>query len=217
LKELFGLSIKKTKSPPSAASIIKQINYGTAVGLTRTAKQAQAAVQSDVPKQFTYRNRWLPQSNKFGIRITSATPAQLTASIQTNADWLQKQKEGGNISASADVRTFHYTYAGKRYIAIPSRLLRPKGSTKVISKSLWPSALRRKKGAFVILTRGSKTPILMVRFAPGKDGYEAMYILKPDVPIKAKDAFTPPIERVVRENLQTNIATGIENALKTAK
>jgi hypothetical protein len=213
LKKLFGLSIKKTKSPPSAASIIKQINYGTAVGLTRTAKQAQAAVPGEVQKDFTYRNRWLPASNKFGIRITPATRDNLTASIQTAAGWLAKQKIGGTTSAGQRRRTFPYTYDGKEYIAIPSKELRPHGSTKVLIKRLWPGNL---KNRFVIKAKDG-TLLLAVRFGPGSKNVAIMYLLVPSVEVKAKDAFTPPIERVVRENLQTNIATEIEKAIKTAK
>jgi hypothetical protein len=57
----------------------------------------------------------------------------------------------------------------------------------------------------------------MVRFGPGKDGYEAMYILIPDEQIKPKDTFFEPADDVVSKNLGPNIADAIEQAFKTAK
>jgi hypothetical protein len=97
---MIKTGIRLIKSPPSADKLGKQLDYGTAVGMTKTAKQGQVAVQSATRSGFTTRGSWLAQQNKFGIRVKSATPKDLTAAIQTNADWLQKQKEGGHIDAS---------------------------------------------------------------------------------------------------------------------
>lgn len=210
---MLNLNIKQTLKRVSAESINKQIDFGTAVGITRTLKQAQPAVQAEVSKDFTYRNKWLPQSNKFGIRITPATPQTLSGSIHTDAGWLAKQKIGGSVSAGQRRRTFPYTFEGREYIAVPSKELRPKGSTKVLGKRLWPSNL---KNAFVIRAKDG-TLLLAVRFGPGLKNVAIMYVLVEKVEVKRKDAFTPPIEKVVHENLTNNIMTEIEKAIKTAK
>jgi hypothetical protein len=210
---MINLGLKVTKRPPTAANIIKQITFGTAVGFTKTAKTAQAAVQGEVTHDFTYRNNWLPQGNKFGIRITPATPTKLSASIQTAAGWLAKQKIGGTASAGQGRRVFPYFYEGKLYVAIPSEELRPKGSTKVLSRRLWPQNL---KNRFVIpLANGNK--LLGVRFGPGRNDVSIMYILVPEVKFKSKDAFTPPIQKVVDRELHANVLTAISQALQTAK
>lgn len=214
---MIKTGLRLIKSPPSADKLAKQLDYGTAVGMTKTAKQAQTAIVTATKSGFTTRGSWFQQNNKFGIRVKTAKPTDLTAAIQTNADWLQKQKEGGHIPASKDVRTFHITYAGKRYIAVPTPELRPHGSTKVLSKSLWPSTLQKRKGAFVIKSRKTGTLVLMVRFAGGKDGYTPMYILIPDEQIKPKDTFFEPAQQTVDKNLGPNIADAIEQAFKTAK
>jgi hypothetical protein len=210
---MINLGLKVTKRPPTAANIIKQMTFGTAVGFTKTAKAGQAAVQGEVPHDFTYRNNWLPQGNKFGIRITPATATKLTASIQTQAGWLAKQKIGGTATALSGKRVFPYYYQGENYVAIPSTNLRPKGSNKVLSRKFWPNNL---KNRFVIKTRSGRM-LLAVRFGPGKNDVVIMYILVPEIKFKSKDAFTPPIQRVVDHDLQANVLAGIEYALRTAK
>jgi hypothetical protein len=209
--------IKLVKSPPSAASQIKQINFGTAVGITRTLQAAQKAVPAEVQKDFTYRNRWLGSGNPFSIQITRAEAKDNppTGSIQTRAGWLAKQKIGGEVQAGQRRRTFPYTYDGKEYIAIPSKELRPRGSTKVLSQRYWPSNL---KNAFVIKAKDG-TLMLAVRFKSGRDfsDISIMYILVPNIEVKKKDAFTPPIEKVVAAQLGPNIGSEIEKALRTAK
>lgn len=212
---MFDLGVKVVKRPPTAAAIIRQITYGIAVGFTRTAKQAQAAVAPEVSKDFTYRNNWLPASNKFGIRVQTATPQRLSASIYTAAGWLAKQKIGGTAEANQNRRVFPYKYNGQDYVAVPSSELRPKGSTKVLAKRYWPSNL---KNAFVIKAKDG-TLLLAVRFRIGRDynDISIMYILVPRVRFKSKDAFTPPIQRVVDAYLQQNVLREITQAVQNIK
>jgi hypothetical protein len=214
---MIGISIKEVKRPWDAKSINKQINFGTAVGITKTLKAAQRAVPAEVQKDFTYRNRWLGPSNPFGIQITTASKEDNppTGSIQTRAGWLAKQKIGGEIEAGQRKRVFPYTFEGKEYIAIPSNELRPHGSAKVLAQRYWPSNL---KNAFVIKAKDG-TLLLAVRFSVGRDYNDIaiMYVLVPRVDLHAKDAWTPAIEKVVREQLTTNIGNAIETALRTAK
>lgn len=209
--------VRLVQRPPSAEKIAKNINFGVASGLTQTAKEGQEAVKGALRGTFTLRGGWFEQQNKFGIKVKPAKRDDLSAEIRTNADWIEKQKKGGNISGSQNVRTFHYTFEGTRYIAEPSRELRPKGSKKVIGRAQWPSRLRRKKGTFVIKTRGRKIPLLMSRFAPGKSGVAAMYILRRAVTIKPVDTFYDPITKVVRRRGEENIRRGIARALATMK
>lgn len=198
---------------PDMAKILKNVRFGTAMGLTRTAKQGQEAVTDAVRTSFTYRNNWLVPSNKFGIRIKSATRDDLSAEVKTQATWLKKQKKGGSVTAESPVRQFRYTYDGQEFIARPSKELRPVGSTKVLSKKLWPSALKK---PFVIKTKKG-VYLLCQRYGPEPRDIAVMYILDPVVTIKLKDAFYEPIQKVVDKNLQTNIRTGIDRALATMR
>lgn len=203
----FKLNVKGNFS---AAAVMKQINYGTAVGLTKTAKEAQAAVVDAVKSDLTYRNNWLPQSNKFGIRVKTAKPNDLTADVHSNAGWLIKQKIGGQIDAdTSNRRVFHYEYEGETYIARPTNVLRPVGSTKVLIKKLWPENLKNK---YVIRTKKG-TLLLMVRFGPGREGSVAMYILDKDISIKPKDEFYAPAQKVIKEQLADNVHREVQYAL----
>jgi len=206
---MINLTITKM---PSAEKIAKSLKFGQVRALTQTAKQGQAAVQTAVRSKFTYRNSWLEQSNKFGIRVQSAliSQSQPQATVHTAAGWLVKQKVGGGIAGGqSNRRVFPYTYAGVAYIAIPTKQLRPKGSTKVLSKSLWPSNL---KNVFVIKTKNSGVLLLMVRFGP-KQNVVPMYVLVKKIDVKAKDAFYEPIQKVLDEHLGPNMVASMQDAL----
>lgn len=211
------ITLRPQSKRPTPEWIYKQLRFGVAVGLTKTAKEGQSAVFGSLRGSFNLRGGWYKQSNKLGIKVKSAKRTDLSAEVRTDAEWLDKQKKGGTIHGSENVRTFHYKYGGVRYIAEPSHELRPKGSKKIITKSLWPSRLRKRKRAFVIKSRKSGTPVLMVRFAPGKDGYTPMYVLRRDISITPTDAFYDPITKVVKRRLPQNIAREIENALRSAR
>lgn len=198
---------------PDMDKILKNVRFGTAMGLTRTAKEGQEAVQGAVRSSFTFRNNWLAPSNKFGIRIKPAKRDDLSAEVKTQATWLKKQGKGGNVTASSRVRQFRYTYNGQEFIARPSKELRPPGSTKVLVKRLWPSAL---KNPFVTKTKKG-VYLLCQRYGPGPRDIVVMYILDPVVTIKPVDAFYKPIQKVVDRRLNTNIRTGIDRALATMR
>jgi hypothetical protein len=208
--------IKILQKPPGAAAINKQLDFGTAVGLTKNAKRGQTGVVGATKGTFTTRGAWFEQQNKFGIRVKSATPKNLAAEIRTNADWLQKQKEGGHIPATKDVRTFHYRYNGVRYIAVPLPALRPKGSTKVLSRPFWASTIRKKKGTFVVKSKSGNL-VVMNRFGPGHGDVVALFTLISEETIKPKDTFYKPIQNQVDRYLGHDISEGIEFALRTAK
>lgn len=208
--------VKIVERPPTAAKIDKQFQFGLARGITQTAGEAQKAVIQATSSVFNVRGSWLKEGGRFGIHKKTANMKDLTAEINTRADWLAKQKEGGTIAASKNVRTFHYTYNGVRYIAIPSSSLRPKGSKKVIPRSQWPSTLRRKKSTYVAKSKDGDL-LVFSRYGPGKGQSELMYILKPDVQIEPKDSFQEPIEKVLKRRLHTNIEASITKALRDIK
>lgn len=210
------IQAKLVERPPSAAKIIKNMNFGIAVGLTETAKQGQRAVQGSLKSSFTLRGGWTDQSNKFGIKIKPAKRDDLTAEVRTNADWIEKQKKGGSVSGTKPGRTFKYRYGGETYIARPTRELRPKGSTKVLKREVWPSTLRKKKGTFVIKAK-SGSLLLMNRFADGPGGLTSLYILDPVITIKPVDTFEEPITKVVNRRLTANIEAGLKRAFATMR
>jgi len=197
----MNLTAKIITRPPDAETIEKNIRFGTAVGLTKTVKDGQAAVLSALPVKFTLRGSWFAQSNKFGIKVKSATKDDLSAEVRTNADWLIKQQKGGEY------------FPFRNFLAIPTSNVR-RNKRQIIPRAQRPKNL---KNAFVMKTK-SGLNVLFQRKGRGKNrGLVAMYILEPKIRIKPVDAFNDPIDKVVRANLSKNIEAGIQMALSTIK
>jgi hypothetical protein len=197
------LTFKILQKPPSAAEFDKQTRFGTAVGLTATAKQGQEAVFGALRGLFTLRGSWFQQQNKFGIKVKPATKTDLAAEVRTQADWLLKQIHGGDV--------FPY----KNFLAIPTENVRRRKSTQIIPRAQRPKNLLN---AFVVKSRKSGVSVLMQRRGRGKNkGLVAMYILVKKVRIKPTDAFYNPISKVVQRRGAQNILDGIERAFATAK
>jgi hypothetical protein len=77
------------------ASKLKQVNkdvdFASAVALTRTAKIVQTDVKADIKNKFTLRNTWTER----GIRITLAKPEKLESEIYSKDWYLPDQDTGG--------------------------------------------------------------------------------------------------------------------------
>lgn len=70
----------------------KQINYATAVALTKTAKAGQSLSVKILKARNIVRGNWWEQGRKYGIKVQTAIPTRLTAVIYTNADWLLEEE-----------------------------------------------------------------------------------------------------------------------------
>lgn len=196
----LNLSIKLIKSPPLVASIFRNIRYGTAVGLTQTAKQAQAAVIESLKSTFTLRTRWYEPGNRFGIKIQPATRDRLQAAVQTRADWLEIHETGGTRRPK------------RKALAIPTDNVR-RNKRQLIPRSQRPRNLAR---SFVIETQSG--PVLFVRTGKGKRSkIRALYSLEPQAKIKRQSTFYEPISEVVKKNLQANITREVLKALLNLK
>jgi hypothetical protein len=183
--------------PPSAEKIIKQLNYGTAVGLTKTAKEGQAAVVGALKGTFTLRGTWFNQNMRHGIKITPATPRKLQSEVKTLADWLEPHETGRDK-----------TPRGKS-IAVPTTEVR-RNKRAIIPRAQRPKGLGAK--AFVLQTK--KGPVLAQRITRGKrKGLVILYGLEPRVKIKKRSTFREPIQKVVDRRLKANILREIRQAL----
>lgn len=197
----ISLSARITKLPFTTAQVMKQVNFGTARGLTQTAKDGQAASVSEIKEKFTTRGNWFNQNMRHGIRIKSAKPADLKADVHTDADWLEPHERGGTK-----------TGRGNR-LGVPTFAMRPRGSKKILSARLRPKALLAAGKAFIMQTpRGE-----VIARVKGKDRVEVLYGLEPSVKIKRTSTFYDPIRKVVDKNLKPNIDAGISHAFRTAR
>jgi hypothetical protein len=193
--------IKILQRPPRADAINKQLDFGTALGLTKTAQQGQQAVLGALRGTFTLRGSWFNPSNKFGIRVKPATKSDLSAEVRTNADWLIVHEEGTDKKARSG------------NVAVPTEQVR-RNKRFIIPRGQRPKGLGSK--AFVLQTKHG--PVLAQRITRGKrKGLIVLYGLEKSVHIKKQSTFHEPIQKVVDRRLGTNIAEGIQKALATAK
>lgn len=201
---------------PDWTKIAKNVRFGTAVGLTKTAQAAQEEVISEIQKTFTTRGNWFQKSNKFGIRITAAKKADptLEAAVHTAADWLVAHETGAT-------KTPH----GRARFAVPTEAVGRGGRRIPASKKP-----RNLKNSFVIQTK--RGPVLFQRLFGNRAGkfttrrvkrggtgtqIVPMYGLEQSVKVKKRSTFYEPIRKVVGKRLSGEVRDGIHNALRTMR
>lgn len=203
---MIPVRVKQVVKPPSAEKINRNIDFGTAVGLTQTAKDGQKAVQGALPGTFTIRGPWPQAGNKFGIKIKPAKRDDLTSEVRTSADWLEIHEKGGTKMARGGS------------LAIPTENVR-RNKRQIIPRGQRPKNLRDK---FVLNT--PKGRVLFQRFKRKVGTYngrptriKALYMLEPRARIKRQSTFFDPIDRVVKRDRGENIRKGIEKAFATMR
>ena len=198
---MINFKTKVINNIPSAAEIMKQVNFGTAKGLTETAKQGQAAVVGALKGTFTLRGTWFNQNMRHGIKITPARKDKLQAEVKTLADWLEPHETGKDKTAQ-----------GGR-VAVPTDQIR-RNKRMIIPKAQRPRGLAGK--AFVLQTKHG--PVLAQRITRGKrKGLIILYGLEQKVRIRKQSTFYEPIKKVVSRRLKDNIRDGIRHAFATAR
>lgn len=183
---------------------MKNFNYGTAVGLTKTAGEARNAVVGAWKGKFFIRNNWL-ENSPIGPKVTPATAATQFAEVKMAAKFGPLQDAGG----------IKLPY--RHYLAMPAST-GPLAGKKRIPAAMRPSNLQ---GAFVIVTK-TGTRLLCVRKMSGRgknraSGIVPMYVLTPKAKVKRADVFYAPIKKVVERRLMINVNAGIENALSSMR
>ena len=197
---MFSITAKLVKAPPSADKILKNINYGTAVGLTKTAKEGQSAVVGALQGAFTIRNGWWRQNTPVGIKVKPATKTNLKAEIYTNAHFLPVHEQGGT------------KIPYKNYIAVPTKFAQPNKSRRIPQANLPKNLV----GAFVITSNGTR--LLVVRRTRGKNkGIVPMYVLTKKAKEKKVDIWEKPIEKVIHRRLNANVEREVTKALATMR
>lgn len=198
------MTIKVTvlKRPPTSEKVMKQIIYGTAVGLTKTAKEGQAAVQGALRGAFTIRNRW-PEVGPLAIKIQAATPKRLEAEVRTAADFLALHETGGTK-----------TGRGGHRLAIPGEDVK-RTKRLIIPKSQRPRAMMA-RGAFIIKT--SKGDVIAIRQGRGKTKkLKFLYNLERSARIKKNPTFFEPIHKVINRRLNSNVRREVKLALQNMR
>lgn len=200
---MFNIRARIVKRP-DIPNIVKQINFGTAKGLTETAKQGQKAAIGAIKGSFTTRGTWFNPSMKHGIRITPATKTKLQAEVKTAADWLEPH-ETGDDKTGRDHR-----------LGVPQDKIRPRGSTRKIRADQKVRRLLASGKAFILKTKNGD--VVAMRQGRGKrKSLVILYGLEKSVRIRKRSTFYEPIQKVVNRRLKKNIEDGIQFALRTAR
>jgi hypothetical protein len=197
--------VKKVSNTFNAANINKQMDFGTAVGLTRTAKRGQQAVLGALRGTFTLRGSWFQQQNKFGIKVKPATKTDLKSAVWTDADWLKIHEEGGNKDGR-----------GGHRVAVPTVIFRPRTSTRKIPRNMRPGVLLATGKAFIMKT--DRGEVIAIHKGRGDNQrLQVLFGLESRVRVKKQSTFYEPIEKQVQRFLKHDVAEGISYAWRTAK
>jgi hypothetical protein len=198
------ISISVRLDPPKRGSELdKQVRFALTMALTATAKDAQGEIRDSLQDTFTIRNRWLDQSNKFGIKVRPAKKDDLVAQVGTDADWLQFHEEGGIKTPQG------------HFIAIPTRNVR-RTKKQIIQKGQRPRALIGKRD-FLITTKAGRV-VLFQRTGRGKrSGIKAMYVMVPRSSIKKHSTILDPTMKAIQQRFGGNFSKALKRAIATAR
>jgi hypothetical protein len=209
---MINFTTKIIRTLPSADEFTKQINFGTALGLTNTAKHAQKAVMHALGDTFTLRGQWFNESMKYGIKVKMARPNDLQAQVFTQAHWLKIHEEGGTKTGSGNDLGIPVTRTGPNGEA--PGLRRGRDKTAKIPLSQFPRAIRDLPRSFILNTKNGR--VLFQRKGKGKRSkIVALYNLEPKAKIKKQSTFYDPIKDVVLKHRAKYIEEGIAKAFAT--
>jgi hypothetical protein len=199
---LFDVKVTTTKAF-STERLVKYINNGIAIGLTKTAKEAQEAVLTELGSHFTVRNKWATNS-PIGIKIKAASGDKPSegAEVFTKAPFGQRQQEGGTKIPYGN------------HIAVPAKA-GPLNRARVIPAGMRPKALIDSGRGFIVTLNSGKKAIAL--HDKRKRDFVIVYFLEPSVKVKATDWFYGPVQKVARERLAKNVGEGIDTTLARFK
>lgn len=195
------LNARITQKPWTPDKVMKNINFGLARGLTRTAKDGQSAVLRSLHGNFQIRNRW-PEIGPLSIQVKSATPRDLSAEVRSRADFLLPHEEGKAKTAQTG-----------RHVVVPTHHVR-RNKRMIIPRGQRPRGLGGK--AFILETKNG--PVLAQRITRGKrKGVIILYGMEQKVRIKKVSTFYEPLEKVVSRRGRRHLNDSVQDALRTMR
>jgi hypothetical protein len=175
----------------------RQFPFASALALTRTAQDAQLEERRELPRRFTIRNNWVSQ----GIRIKTASKADLQAVVFQRDDFMQLQETGGTKTPRG------------RSLAIPESVRTNKKG--IVTRGQRPRALLSKPGVF-IATIGAIRGIWQ-RPTRRRVPLKLLYVLKSSVAVRPRFEFVETATRVVFQRFARQFELAFDRAIKTAR
>lgn len=177
------------------------LRFGVAKGLTSLANGIRDKVKQELPQRFTLRTSWWSRG-PYAIKTQMANKQTLTASVFTDAPWMEMQEEGGTKIPTKSKR-----------LAIPMEAVK-RTKRDLVSKNQKPRALAK---AFIIHTK-SGHDFMAVRIGRGKRSVmKLMWLLEKKATIKKRFGFHETAQKVIDRVGLTHINEGIKYALETSK
>jgi len=187
----------------------QQVPFATALALTWTAADAQAAVRDALPGKFTIRNTWVDK----GIRILPAHKASwpnMSARIYSRDDFMARQEFGGvKVPRGHDLA-----------IPMPEMLARVGGKRGIIRKRNRPKAIlntRRKGIKPFVATMPDGTHGIFVRRNHERLPIDMLYALVPRAPVKPRWDFEPTVREQVQRQFERHFGRALARALASRR
>lgn len=177
----------------------KQVPFAISLTLNQLAREVQAEVKNQIPKNFNLRRKWIVN----GIRVKSSTKKSLEAAVFSRDKIMNKHEFGGSKTSS----TTKVWKVGNK-VAIPTALAKGGRAHGIVPEKFWPENL---KDAFRIQTKDGRD-FLAIRMS-GK--LAIMYTLEDKITVKDRlkmrvignDVVKRRLNKVFGEKLAYAIAT----------
>lgn len=176
----------------------RQVPFATALGLTRTAQEAQRELRSGLKRHFTIRSKHVER----GIRIQRATKRRLVAVVGSKDDFMALQARGGTKRRSP-------------VVGIPIAA-RPRPTSKTLP-SRFPGSLLAKGKHFVGSPFGGRPALWRRMGGKRRPKLRLMYVFRPSQGIRKRWPFKATVRRVVQREWPVQSKRALEHALKTAR
>lgn len=214
--------------------IDKNVRFGTARGLTQTAKQISAKIAADLPTTFDRPNPFTQR----GIGFTPANTATLTAMVfvkDAQAAYLLRQETGGTrlaktgdpVNLPVNQKTNQYGNIGKGVIGRlkqkPGAFVADgKGKTAHLQPGIYQRPKRGKRrdgstGTMGALRHGGMGKAIGGRAATGAIGLKLLVSFQKQARYRPRFKFVDSVKAQARATLPENIRRSIDDAMRTAR
>lgn len=207
---------------------MKQIPYATAVSLTRTAQEAQAAVKSGLSGKFIQRNKWTSGGIIFQRAEKSDWP-NTHSIIGSRDEYMIKQEEGGSVAPKNKRHAIPVEARPSKTQLIPRKnrignlkfdFKLPQGGRPLGSKN----GSKRTPQPFIAIVNSKKMGLYIRtgeyynRNGRSMEKFKLLYRLQ-DKPTKysKKEWLEKEVVKIANENLQDNFEQALAEAMQNAR
>lgn len=177
----------------------RQARFAIALGLTRTAEDAQTRIRALLPTVFTLRSKWVTR----GIQRTRATKSTLTSEVGSRSDFMDLHATGGRKEGKG------------KGVAVPVIGGARRTKAAKTTRSRWPGAMLKRTKFFVQTVRGKRG--VWKRQTKKRHPIRLQWSLEPEVEIKPTWPFERQAQNAVAKSWAVQISKALDKAISTAR